>query len=57
MRSKSAGSTTGSKAKPRRGADSRRLGVFVMGANKWRDEQQWPLSRAKPRVLFLDERR
>jgi uncharacterized protein len=27
--------------------------IFVMGANRWRDEQEWPLSRAQPREYFL----
>ncbi|MBC8870950.1 MAG: CocE/NonD family hydrolase [Planctomycetes bacterium] len=27
--------------------------IFVMGDNQWRDEQQWPLERAKPQPLFL----
>lgn len=27
--------------------------LFVMGENHWRDEQQWPLSRAKNYTLFL----
>jgi putative CocE/NonD family hydrolase len=28
--------------------------IFVMGANHWRDESEWPLSRAKSHTLFLD---
>jgi putative CocE/NonD family hydrolase len=27
--------------------------IFVMGDNQWRDEQEWPLSRAKKKTLFL----
>jgi putative CocE/NonD family hydrolase len=27
--------------------------IFVMGDNKWRDEQHWPLQRAKDRILYL----
>jgi putative CocE/NonD family hydrolase len=27
--------------------------IFVMGENKWRDEQQWPLERAREKVLYL----
>ena len=27
--------------------------IFVMGDNKWRDEQQWPLQRAKDKILFI----
>jgi len=27
--------------------------IFVMGDNKWRDEQYWPLERTKERVLFI----
>jgi uncharacterized protein len=28
--------------------------LFVMGANAWRDEQEWPLARAVPTPYFLD---
>jgi putative CocE/NonD family hydrolase len=27
--------------------------IFVMGDNVWRDEQEWPLARAKPARLYL----
>jgi len=27
--------------------------IFVMGTNTWRDEQQWPLHRAKEQTFFL----
>jgi len=27
--------------------------IFVMGDNRWRDEQNWPLARAKEKVLYL----
>jgi uncharacterized protein len=27
--------------------------IFVMGANKWRNEQEWPPAQAKPRKLYL----
>jgi uncharacterized protein len=27
--------------------------LFVMGVNKWRDEQAWPLERAEDRLLYL----
>jgi len=27
--------------------------IFVMGENKWRDEQEWPLSRARPMRMYL----
>jgi N-acetylated-alpha-linked acidic dipeptidase len=27
--------------------------LFVMGENRWRDEQQWPLARAKPTAYYL----
>ncbi len=27
--------------------------IFVMGTNAWRDEREWPLARAKSRVLYL----
>ena len=31
--------------------------IFVMGANRWRDEHEWPLSRAKMTPLYLASRR
>lgn len=27
--------------------------IFVMGENRWRDEQEWPLARAVPTAFFL----
>ncbi len=27
--------------------------IFIMGANTWRDEQDWPLQRAQPRIYHL----
>ena len=27
--------------------------IFVMGRNEWRDEEEWPLSRARPTRLYL----
>ena len=27
--------------------------IFVMGANRWRDEQEWPPRRATPHTLYL----
>jgi putative CocE/NonD family hydrolase len=27
--------------------------IFVMGDNRWRDEEEWPLSRARERSLYL----
>jgi putative CocE/NonD family hydrolase len=27
--------------------------IFIMGANRWRDEQEWPLSRAHPTPFYL----
>lgn len=35
-------------------ADDAPVKIFVMGANRWRDENEWPLARAKPQTLFLD---
>jgi putative CocE/NonD family hydrolase len=29
------------------------LRLFVMGINQWRDEQEWPLSRARPVAFYL----
>lgn len=29
------------------------VSIFVMGENKWRDEKEWPLSRAVPTSFFL----
>jgi putative CocE/NonD family hydrolase len=28
--------------------------IFVMGANKWREEQAWPPEGARPRALYLE---
>ncbi len=33
--------------------DSAPVRLFVMGANKWRDEEKWPLSRARPTDYYL----
>ncbi|HEY2573772.1 MAG TPA: CocE/NonD family hydrolase [Verrucomicrobiaceae bacterium] len=30
--------------------------IFVMGANRWRDEQEWPPARAKAVAFYLDGR-
>ncbi len=30
-----------------------RVRIFVMGANKWRDEQEWPLARTRYTPLYL----
>lgn len=27
--------------------------IFVMGENRWRDEQEWPLARARPTAFYL----
>ncbi len=32
------------------------LRIFVMGANRWRDEQAWPLERARPTPFYLSGR-
>jgi putative CocE/NonD family hydrolase len=34
-------------------ASSKRVKIFVMGANQWRDEDDWPLARAKTTKYFL----
>jgi uncharacterized protein len=40
--------------KGRRAPDSpHRVRIFVMGINRWRDEDEWPLARAHPRKFFL----
>jgi putative CocE/NonD family hydrolase len=28
--------------------------LFVMGANRWRDEREWPPAQARPRKLYLE---
>jgi putative CocE/NonD family hydrolase len=33
--------------------DTAPVRIFVMGENKWRDEQEWPLARAKPTAYYL----
>ncbi len=30
--------------------------IFVMGVNRWRDEEEWPLSRAHPVAFYLSSR-
>ncbi|MEV4751355.1 CocE/NonD family hydrolase [Streptosporangium sp. NPDC049248] len=40
-------------AAERRPADLPRARIFVMGANVWRDEDEWPLSRAREVSFFL----
>jgi putative CocE/NonD family hydrolase len=32
------------------------LRIFVMGANRWRDEREWPLARAVPTPFYLASR-
>ncbi len=32
------------------------LRIFVMGANVWREEREWPLARAVPSVFYLGEK-
>jgi putative CocE/NonD family hydrolase len=34
-------------------ANGKPVKIFVMGENKWRDEEAWPLERAKPTSYFL----
>jgi putative CocE/NonD family hydrolase len=34
-------------------ADGKPVKIFVMGENKWREESEWPLSRAKETKYFL----
>jgi len=34
-------------------ASDKRVKLFVMGANEWRDEDDWPLARAKTTKYFL----
>jgi uncharacterized protein len=30
--------------------------IFVMGINRWRDEQDWPLARARPTPVYLSSK-
>lgn len=30
--------------------------IFVMGINRWRDEDEWPLTRARKEKFYLDQR-
>ena len=32
------------------------LHIFVMGANRWREEHEWPLARTRYTALYLDSR-
>ena len=33
------------------------LKIFVMGVNQWRDEQEWPLKRARPVPYYLSSKK
>ena len=33
--------------------DTAPVRIFVMGTNEWRDEQEWPLARARPTPFYL----
>jgi putative CocE/NonD family hydrolase len=37
----------------RRAVDTAPVRLFVMGENRWRDEQEWPLARARATEYFL----
>ncbi|MGH9203244.1 MAG: CocE/NonD family hydrolase, partial [Vicinamibacterales bacterium] len=37
----------------RRGVDTAPVRLFVMGENRWRDEQEWPLARARTTSYYL----
>ncbi|MBI3682076.1 MAG: CocE/NonD family hydrolase [Acidobacteria bacterium] len=37
-------------------AQFRPLRIFVMGANRWREEREWPLARAVPTPMYLASR-
>jgi len=30
--------------------------IFVMGANRWREDREWPPAAARPKVLYLESR-
>jgi uncharacterized protein len=34
-----------------------RLRIFVMGKNKWRDENEWPLKRAESKAFYLSSKK
>lgn len=44
------------KGKPHKFDDYRRVRIFVMGDNQWRDEMHWPLQRSKKKTLYLTSR-
>jgi uncharacterized protein len=37
-------------------ASGKRVKIFVMGSDQWREEDAWPLARAKPTKYFLHSR-
>lgn len=41
------------KGKPNGVGQEAPVKIFIMGENRWRDEQRWPLERAQEKVLFL----
>jgi uncharacterized protein len=40
--------------KARAGIDEAPVHLFVMGVNRWRDEQEWPLARARYTPLYFE---
>ena len=46
------GTTISSSGKQNQFAGGKPVRIFVMGENKWRDEDAWPLERAKPTQLL-----
>ena len=50
--SRSSGTNTSSSAS-RTSSPAKPVRIFVMGENQWRDEDAWPLERAKPPDIYL----
>ena len=41
------------KGQPRSGSNEKTVKIFVMGTNEWREEEDWPLARAKTAKFYL----
>ena len=56
-RSRSSGSNAGSSTRHRPSPTATRVKLFVQGSNRWRDEDDWPLARARATDWFLQRGR
>ena len=53
-RTAAAGSTAGSRTSDDSASPAHPVRIFVMGINQWRDEDEWPLARARNEKFYLE---